>query len=105
MVIEEVAATSEFVLMLVDVEFVIVELFAVNSPPVKLLFEIFVAERLVEVVFVIVPFATLIEGSERFVIERLVIVAEVRVALPPEMLAVVMFAVEIFEVVELDVEA
>jgi hypothetical protein len=52
-----------------------------------------------------VALITLIAGRERFVIERLVIVAEVRVAFPPEMLAVVMFAVEIFEVVELDVEA
>ncbi len=74
-VIDEVAATSELVFRLVDVE------------------------------LVIVPFATLIEGSVRFVNERLVIVADVRVAFPPAMLAVVMFAVEIFEVVELDVEA
>ena len=74
-VIDEVAATNEFVFKLVEVE------------------------------FVIVPFATLIAGRERFVNERLVIVAEVSVAFPPAMLAVVMFAVEIFEVVELDVEA
>jgi hypothetical protein len=104
-VIDEVAATNELVLMFVEVEFVIVELFAVKLLPVKLVFVRFVIEELVEVEFVIVPFVELIDESEIFPADRFVIVAEVRVAFPPEILAVVMFAVEIFEVVELDVEA
>jgi uncharacterized membrane protein len=53
---------------------------------------------------VIVPFATLIDGRERLVRDRFVIVAEVRVAFPPAMLAVVKLAVAILEVVELVVD-
>ena len=54
---------------------------------------------------VIVPFATLIAGRDRFVTDKFVTVAEVKVALPPAMLAVVMLAIEIFEVVEFVEEA
>ena len=61
--------------------------------------------KLVEVPFVIVASATFIAGKESFVTDKFVTVAEVRVALPPEIFTVVMFAVAIFEVVELVVEA
>jgi hypothetical protein len=58
---------------------------------------------LVEVELVIVPLATLIDGRDRFVIERLVRVAEVRVALVPVRLVV--FVVMKLEVVALVVDA
>jgi hypothetical protein len=74
-VIDEVAATNEFVFKLVEVE------------------------------FVIVPFATLIAGRERFVNERLVIVADVRVAFPPAIFAVVILAVSVLVVEAFVVEA
>ena len=83
----------------------------VDEPELEIFVELtvvkfaFVADRLVVVEFVIVPFATLIEGSVKFVTERFVTVADVRVAFPPEILAFVIFAVAIFEVVELVVEA
>ena len=60
---------------LVAVAFVIVPLLET-----KFVFEIFVEERFVEVELVIVPFATSIEGSDKFVTERFVTVAFVRVA-------------------------
>ena len=62
-------------------------------------------EILVEVEFVIVPLATLIEGRVRLVTERFVIVAEVKVALPPKIFALAMLAVAIFDVVEFVVDA
>jgi hypothetical protein len=67
-VIDEVAATSELALKFVEVEFVIVELFAVNSFPVKLAFEIFSDER-----FVKVAFPALISTLAIFVVARLVV--------------------------------
>ena len=100
LVIDEVAAIRELVLRLVEVELVIVPL-----EDERLVLEILVAERLVEVEFVIVPLVELIEESEMFPAERLVMVAEVSVAFPPPIFAVVMLAVEIFEVVELVVDA
>ncbi len=59
----------------------------------------------VDVEFVIVPFATLIEGRDRFVIERLVIVALVKVALVPRRLVRSAFDADRFVVEKLvDVE-
>jgi hypothetical protein len=57
-------------------------------------------EIFVEVELVIVPLFTLIDGRDKLVTERLVMVAEVSVAFPPAMLAVAMF-----DVVELVVDA
>lgn len=68
MLIEEVPAVSKLVLMLVEVEFVIVELFAVNSLPVKLVLEIFSDER-----FVKVAFPALISAFEIFADDKLVV--------------------------------
>ncbi len=71
---------------MVDVELVIVELFAVTSPPVKVVFEIFVADRLVEVELVMVPLVAvnevglIVETDSVPEIFRLVAVALVRVA-------------------------
>jgi hypothetical protein len=100
LVIDEVAATSELVLRFVEVELVIVPL-----EDKRFVFVRFVIEELVDVELVIVPFVELIEVSEMFPAERLVIVADVSVAFPPAMLAVVMFAVAMLEVEALVVEA
>ncbi len=59
--------------------------------------------KLVEVEFVIVPFATLIDGRDKLVTERLVIVAEVIVA--PVVFKFVIFPVTALVVVELVVVA
>jgi hypothetical protein len=54
---------------------------------------------------VIVPLVELMFERDRFPAFKLVIVALVNVAFPPAMFAVVMLAVEIFDVVEFVVEA
>lgn len=110
-VIEEVAARTWLAAKLLPVKLPTVVEPRVDEPEAKMLAEVrlemfaFVADKFVEVELVIVPFVTFIAGRERLVSERLVMVADVNVAFPPAMLAVVMFAVEIFEVVEFVVEA
>ncbi len=68
LLIEEVPAVSKLVFRLVEVELVTVELFTVNSLPVKLAFEIFSAER-----FVKVALPALISAFEIFADDKLVV--------------------------------
>jgi hypothetical protein len=84
--------------MFEEFRFVVVALVNVALDEVRLVFEIFVADRLVDVELVIVPLATSIAGKDKLVIERFVIVADVRVAFVPTRLVV-------FVVEALDVEA
>jgi hypothetical protein len=84
LLIVDVAAVSKLVFRLVEVELVTVELFAVNSLPVKLVFEIFSAER-----FVKVAFPALISTLAIFVVARLVV---------PVAFRFVVFKVESWEV-------
>lgn len=91
--------------MFEEFRFVVDALVSVALDVVKFVLEIFVEDKLVVVEFVIVPLVVLIDGRDRFVIERLVIVAEVSVAFPPAIFAVVILAVPMFEVVEFEVLA
>ena len=87
----------------VEVAFVIVELLAVISPPTKLELVIFVADKLVDVELVIVALVAVREVGLSVPIERLVMVAEVIVALVP--LIFVELVVTKLEVEALVVEA
>ena len=54
-----------------------------------LLAKIFVEKKLVEVLLVIVPTGTFIEEKDKLLTDRLVIVAEVRVAISAERLVII----------------